>query len=502
MLTRCCRPLNTRSISRLAPDHQILVSADMTAWIFGVRLGIAPDASFFMLVFNHWWCSTRGKKGGNQIHMKHIVLLTCAVLLVSAVHTSAQNYKIRQSTDIGGQKMESTVYVKGARKRTENAGIMGMGADVADIEQCDLKRNVKVNDKKKLYRVEPFATADEPASAAPAPRPTATPVKQRKGGTITMTSVITDTGERKQMFGLTARRIKTSMTSQSSPDACTQSNMKFETDGWYIDLPAFSCPMELTQRDPMPAREPRNDCTDNTIVKQSGSGRLGFALEFMQTMTDLSGGSTFTQSMQTLEFSRSSLPDSLFDVPAGYTAVNDSSQLYGQPDMAAIMAQMGAEDKPAKSITSSPVQVDPQVKKPGIVRIGVMVPTNRGDNISTASMQAFLAQKLTSGNIEGFPVTSEAEAKAANCDYILTGEFSKLKQSTASKIGGMFGKVTGADTSSVSKYDAEFSFNLVKLADGKSVLKNKVSAKTESEVDRAAEGVLVLAAAAIGPVAK
>jgi hypothetical protein len=433
--------------------------------------------------------------------MKRFFLLTCAVLLVSAVDMSAQNYKIKQSTEIGGQKMESTVYVKGAQKRTENAGIMGMGADVADIEQCDMKRNVKVNDKKKMYHVEPFATSDE-TSSAPAPRPTATPVKQRKGGTITMTSVITDTGERKQMFGLTARRIKTSMTSQSSPDACTQSNMKFETDGWYIDLPAFSCPLELTPRDPMPAREPRNDCADKTIVKQSGSGRLGFSLEFIQKMTDLSGGSTFTQSMQTLEFSRSSLPDSLFDVPATYTAVNDSSQLYGQPDMAAIMAQMGAEDKPAKSTSSSPVPVDPMVKKPGTVRIGVMVPTNRGDVISTSNMQAFLAQKLTSGNIEGFPVTSEAEAKAANCDYILTGEFSKLKQSTASKIGGMFGKVTGADTASVSKYDAEFAFNLVKLADGKSALKNKVSSKTESEVDRAAEGVLVLAAAAIGPVAK
>lgn len=435
--------------------------------------------------------------------MRRIFVLFFVALLVPALNASGQNYTIKQVTDMGGQKMESTVYVKGSRKRTENGGIMGMGGDVADIEQCDLKRNLKVNDKRRSYFVEPFATFDEAAPAA-ANRPTPAPTKVRKGGTVTMTSSVTDTGERKQMFGLTARRIKTSMTSQSSPDACSKSNMKFEIDGWYVDLPAFVCPVELMQRDPMPMRDDRRDCTDRMVVKQTGSGRLGFALEFTQTMTDLSGGSTFSQTLKTLEFSRGTLADSLFDVPASYTAVNDPSDLYGLPDMAAILAaQNEREDRPT---SSSPIQKpEPTAsseKKAGMIRIGVLAPGNKGDNVSAANMQAFLARQLTAGNIEAVPVSNETEARSAGCDYIVTGEFAKLKQSTAGKIGGMFGRVTGADTSSVSKYDAEFNFNLIKVADSKSVMKNKVSSKAESDVARAAEGVLSMAAAAILPAVK
>ena len=52
----------------------------------------------------------------------------------------------------------------------------------------------------------------------------------------------TDTGERQEMFGYKARHIKTTMMMESTPDACNQSHMKMEADGWYADLSAgFSC---------------------------------------------------------------------------------------------------------------------------------------------------------------------------------------------------------------------------------------------------------------------
>jgi hypothetical protein len=38
------------------------------------------------------------------------------------------------------------------------------------------------------------------------------------------------------MFGYTARRIKTVMATEPSPDACGQDRTRMETDGWYIDL--------------------------------------------------------------------------------------------------------------------------------------------------------------------------------------------------------------------------------------------------------------------------
>src|SRR5436190_8333473 len=137
-------------------------------------------------------------------------IIFALILGLTATAAFGQNYKIKQTTSMSGQKMESTVYVKGSRKRTESGGMMGMPNDVATIEQCDLKRTVQINDKKKLYYVDPMSVS-EPDSAPVSKAPVAA-TKAKKGGTVTYTSAITDTGERKQMFGLTARHLKTSMT--------------------------------------------------------------------------------------------------------------------------------------------------------------------------------------------------------------------------------------------------------------------------------------------------
>ena len=112
------------------------------------------------------------------------LLITALILLVFSTGVSlAQNYKIRQTVSMSGQKSESTVYVRGSRKRTEYSGFMAMGNDVANIEQCDLKRNVKISDKKKSYFIEPF---DDGTDVTPTTKPT--PTKQTptvKGGVVT-----------------------------------------------------------------------------------------------------------------------------------------------------------------------------------------------------------------------------------------------------------------------------------------------------------------------------
>jgi len=178
--------------------------------------------------------------------MKRIFSSFCIITAIAlgGIVVFGQNYKIKQTTSMQGHEMSSTVFVKGSRKRTESGGMMGMGADVATIEQCDLKRTVQVNDKKKLYYIQPDATG-ETASSNTNATPSSSVTKPTKGGTVTVTSNIIDTGERKQMFGLTARHIKTSMSMKSSPDACSKMDMSMETDGWYVDLPLFSCPMPI-----------------------------------------------------------------------------------------------------------------------------------------------------------------------------------------------------------------------------------------------------------------
>ncbi|MEP6944930.1 MAG: hypothetical protein ABJA02_03370 [Acidobacteriota bacterium] len=430
------------------------------------------------------------------------LIFALGILAILSADAAAQNYKIKQTTSVSGQTITSTVYVKGSRKRNESGGIMGIGGGIADIEQCDLKRKILVSDKKKLYVIEPFAVDDmsEPATLRPTVAPSG---KVTKGGTITISSSINDTGERKDMFGLTARHIKMSMTSRSSADACTKSDIDIQTDGWYIDLPQFSCPVNVSRS--MPAtREPKSGCQDRTIIKSSGGGKLGFPLQFTQTMKTGDGdGMGFSQSLETIEFTKANLEDSLFDIPAGYTLAQDAQQLYSRPDISEIMraaenSKPNSGEKPSRDTAG-----DMRSKRPGIIRIGVLLPTNQSaENISDGDLQSFLAGKLTIGKIEGFPVGSEADARAADCDYILTSDLSRLKQSSASKIGGIFGKVTNTDTSGASSFDAQVDFTLRSLKSGQSVLQNKQSAKTSGNAERAAQNVLAAEAAAVLNVAK
>ena len=415
-----------------------------------------------------------------------------------AAAVSAQNYKIKQRMNMGGQAMESTVYVKGSRQRTESGGFMGMGADVATIQQCDLKRNIQVNDKKKLYFVDPFTsdgTGDAVKPAAPAPRET--PDNAVKGGTVTMTTSIVDTGERKQMFGLTARRIKTSMTMKSSPDACTKVDTAIETDGWYVDLPQFSCPARLPNNPMEAMRATNRGCQDRMVVKSTGTGKLGFPLEFTQTMTS-AGTQSFTQTIETLEFSKAELEDSLFNVPADYTLAPNSQDLYGAPDMSAILE--AAKDNNTSAKRSDPLpSADPgkPAKRPGVKRIGVVTPNNRtSEALSISELQSYLVQQLTTGDVEAVAVSSEADARMADCDLVLTVSVSKLKQSAASKVGGLFGKVTGTDTSAVQNFEAQVDYKMLSLADGRSVLENKASKKASGDADAVVRAVLDMTASA------
>ena len=412
----------------------------------------------------------------------------------------AQNYKITQTTSMMGQNMTSTVYVKGSRKRTESSGMMGIGGDVADIEQCDLKRNVKVSDKKKMYFVEPMMGGEADVPSTPTPSGPAT--KPQKGGTITMTSSIVDTGERKQMFGLTARHVKTSMTMVSSPDACSKDNTKIETDGWYVDLPAFSCPIAMPKNPMAMAREPKQGCTDRMIAKQTGTGKLGFPLQLTQKMNSGDDDEPFTQSIDTIEFSKATLADSLFDVPTTYTLAKSSQDLYGRPDFSKMAGMsMGDDDDKPKSNSGKPTMPAMPVSsapKPGVKRIGVLAPNNpTGENVSTTNLQAYLVQQLTSGSVEAVGVGSEADAKAAGCQYLLSSDFTKLKQSTASKIGGMFGKITNTDTSAARTWDIQIDYLLINITDGKSATKSKAVAKASGEVDRVAETALAAEASAV-----
>ena len=413
-------------------------------------------------------------------HITFLVLM-CLLIVAGVTQVSAQNYKIKQVSTMMGQKMESTVYVKAPRKRTEGGGIMGIGADVATIEQCDLKRTVKLNDKRKIYTIEPFASSSDDQTAAPSNRPRPQPQeKATKGGTMTMTSNITDTGERKQMFGFTARHLKSSMKMESSPDACSQVNMQVDTDGWYIDLPQFSCPVNASANIPPQYEKPtRAGCQDKVVVRSSGGGKLGFALQETQTMNS-GQGQSFTRTTETIELSKATLDDALFDIPANYKLA-DSDQAIYKPDMGEM--RKAAEEARKNGSGGETSMIDPGslgqsgAKRPGVKRIGVLMPANgTSENVSTGELRSILIQQLGSGNIEAVPINSASDARSAGCDYILASSFSRLKQSTAGKIGGFLGKGTNTDTSQSSTWEVQIDFNLTTVDGGMLCLRDPAEA--------------------------
>ena len=109
-------------------------------------------------------------------------------------------------------------------------GVTGTG--MTNVTQCDLRRTIMLNDQTRTYMITPLDASGDAGAAAPGVPAAAPPqTEKRRGGVVNVVNTINDTGERKEMFGFTARRIKTSMVMEASPDACNSGSSRIETDG-------------------------------------------------------------------------------------------------------------------------------------------------------------------------------------------------------------------------------------------------------------------------------
>lgn len=411
-----------------------------------------------------------------------IVILITASFMYN--DSQGQQYKLRQVNIMVGMKSESTIYVKGMRKRTESAAIMGMGNNPVTIEQCDLRRIIKLNDKKKLYYIEPFSNEedeiiqdDEKAIVKKKP---VTPVV--KGGIITMWYNIADTAERKKIYGFTARHIWTYQKMRPSADACTmKDSIIIWTDGWYIDLPEFNCP--VTYRPHSYSRERiQPDCKDRFVIKRSGKGKLGFPLTEtrkiqMGNTTAQTGG--FETTLETLEFTTGRLDSMLFEIPPGYTEAANEDALQDKMDPNEMIRQMkikGQEAAPENKAIN-------EQKKPGIIRIAVFEP-KADPQVAVANLQKHIVSSLTAGGIDAVAVATTEEAKKYNCDYTLNTSYLKIKP--GSKLGGLLKAVKNADPNAASSYSIEAAFILANLSDGVAKTEQKIEGKFEGKIDEAA----------------
>lgn len=404
----------------------------------------------------------------------------------SSAAAAATNLKITYKMTTSGQTMESSTLLRGKRERSETRnGYM----DSVSITQCDLKRTIQINNKSQKYLISPMETGSSTtATATTASRPTSSPTT--RGGLVTYTTSATDTGERKEMFGFTARHVKSSLKIESSPDACSPVQQRMETDGWYIDL-AYGLECEVTHVQ-SPNYAAPGGCQDRTQFKRLGAARTGYALMETTTMYGPNGEVIFSSSKEIVELSREPLDAALFEIPAGYTEARDTQELYAMPSMTSMMGSAAGAQSQAESSYNQ--ASNSQAKAAGVIRVGVVTINNRaGKPVSIDSLRGRLVDGIETSGVEAVPLNAisqaeaEIEAKAKQCDFILYTDISGLKTSAAKKIGGMFGSVVGAG--GIAKTEAKVDFKL--FAAGESAPRLQSSSTAKEEGDEESAGVAI-----------
>ena len=346
-----------------------------------------------------------------------------SLLVMFCLSTFASaDLKIKTRTTVMGHSTESTVYIKGARERTEMS-YGGHGGSVS-ILQCDQKRMVTVAAGQCM--VTSFGGEESSCPAMPDVRSmmgremgedSAPP---RKGGVVTITRTSTDTGERQDMFGYKAKHIKSTMVMDSSPDACNQSHMKMEMDGWYADLANFSCGEEGYRSMACGGMGGKRGCQDRIVMK-GGGGPLGYPLKQTMTMTTPQGN--FTTTTEVIDIEKTTLDDPLFEAPPGCKTIGSSGAIAAAPAEKAPPAETKAAAPAAEAAPAAPAAPP---KAAGAIRVGIVtIKDSTGESLPINSMQLGLLSEFARNQLDpvqlsdGTPGAVEIEAKEKQCDYFV-----------------------------------------------------------------------------------
>ena len=416
---------------------------------------------------------------------------------------TVNDLKIKTRMEMQGFNMDSTVYIKGERERTEQT-LPGMNLQMVTIKECDLRRDIQINDNAKVYKIDPFGdntpTAPAPKTTTPAPPPPSNK-PTRKGGVVTINVTMTDTGERKEMFGYQARHLKMAMSFTSSPDACSKANMRMETDGWYINFRnSFNCREEFVPRQAIERGQRKPDCLDEWKYNVQGNVKIGYPADVTMTMYD-EKGKPFTMRQQILELSRAKLDQALFEIPAGYTEGDPYSMkaMMGGIDLGSIgkMAENASRNQNSSTATVA-------AKKAGVVRLGIVQPSAKiGSNDVGEGVRSTLMRYINGGaSLEVISLSSASEASSKQCDFVMTSSLTHTPGKSGGGLGGFMKKAasvggqiasgtmgtgssspqSAADASSSIKSKDEVSYDYqVTRADGSSVTSNSQKRKANSD---------------------
>jgi hypothetical protein len=265
-----------------------------------------------------------------------------AVIAICCGLASAADLKIVTTlhSGSGSQAVPPSVFTRyfhGSRSRSDSRSSAGhaarpgekpvytWGPRQAFIQQCDARRALMLNLDAREYTSTELDERGVPTGFKPAFQR-----REPAKGSVEIIIDSVDTGERKEMFGHTARHIVTHERRVVSPESCQQ-NTSSETDGWYIDLdvPSGSCYAVPHRTSAAVLFAASSSCLQKKLeIHRTGVSEPGFPVKLTTTShTSLaqSDGSqkeyTSTFESEVTELSEAPLDPALFEVPAGFKLV-------------------------------------------------------------------------------------------------------------------------------------------------------------------------------------
>lgn len=380
--------------------------------------------------------------------------LTVISLLAVCIVPAFADYKITQKRTVEGMGQEYTVYTKGVRERRESKMVMaGMGAaeaamvanmmpNLIQIDQCDLKQNLSINDRKKSFFIDYYDWSTVPPEKL-ARRPNQKMVVK---GTATMSSTVTDLGKRQQMYGMTAKWLKAVQMVETSPDSCDgASSIRIEQEGWFVPLRLES------ERCAAPPIQPESGgCRPKVVIKSAQDP--GFLLEGTIKMYEKNKLQGTTQ-VETTALALAPLDQALFEVPKGFKEVDSLSELTGAG---------GEYTERAVTVVDGKTEISTKT-------VAIDFFSGNASKLDQDKLRGYISQKLTNAGMSGRMISSQAEISSGSFVNVIGVELKKIKESGASKIGGLFGKVTNTDAGKIGNTQAEIVVTIYGK-DGKTVV--------------------------------
>jgi hypothetical protein len=339
------------------------------------------------------------------------------LILAMATVPCLADVQITTSYNADGQAAETTIWSNGNRMRYD------YGSGVVMLRDCDQRKVTQIDEKAKAYLLLPTEEPEDPAAASRAE--------------------VTDTGERKELFGHQARHLKI----KESAEGKDGKKETTETDGWYLDLTGIgSC-----------------------FARTAGMRDRGYPASYTITTYGENGKATSTVTMSIKTMADAPLASSMFEVPAGY-----------------------------KDSTPRQVPKNGLPKTPGVIRVGaVLIHDKSNSGVPSQAYYNRLATQLMDAKLDliqledGPQTTIDLKAQEAGCDFVLYTELASVGKPVTNKVTGLLhkapgiGHVTGGDG-----MEAHVDYRLVPTSGGSPVLASTAVAKAGTQVNVKAAALL------------